>query len=57
MTQLYLALAEKLNLLPTGGSDYHGDNKDEITLGHGSGDLAVPYDLLIGLKNRKGERK
>ncbi len=57
MTRLYLTLAEKLNLLPTGGSDYHGDNKDEIALGRGFGNLAVPYDLLAGLKNRKGERK
>jgi predicted metal-dependent phosphoesterase TrpH len=57
MTSLYLALAERLGLLPTGGSDFHGENKQEIALGRGLGDLIVPYDLLAGLKKRKGDRK
>lgn len=45
-TQYYLQLAEKYNLLPTGGSDFHGSNKPEIKLGK----LAVPYHLLTKLK-------
>ena len=46
----YLALAKKYNLKPTGGSDFHGNNKGVIKLGHGVGDLRVPYELLTGLR-------
>ena len=50
-TQYYLQLAERYNLLITGGSDFHGSNKPEIKLGKGIGKLAVPYHLLAKLKN------
>lgn len=50
-TQYYLQLAERYNLLLTGGSDFHGSNKPEIKLGKGMGNLAVPYHLLVQLKN------
>lgn len=53
MTKDYLALAQKFDLQPTGGSDFHGANKTHIKLGRGRGGLAVPYDLLIGLRQRK----
>ncbi|MFH1090068.1 MAG: PHP domain-containing protein [Pseudomonadota bacterium] len=46
----YLFLARKLGLAPTGGSDYHGKNNDGVELGSGYGDLAVPYELLAGLR-------
>ena len=46
----YLALAKKYNLKPTGGSDFHGNNKAAIKLGRGVGDLQVPYELLAGLR-------
>lgn len=40
-------VAEKFNLLPTGGSDYHGANKPDIHLGIGrEGRLAVPDCIL-----------
>ena len=45
-------LARKYGLLLTGGSDYHGTYKPDITLVKGLGDLAVPYSLLEGLKSR-----
>lgn len=42
-------LAEKYTLLPTGGSDFHGDNKPGIQLGTGDGNLSVPAYFLIML--------
>lgn len=38
-------LAKKLDLLMTGGSDFHGAFKDDIRLGAGHGDLFVPFSL------------
>ena len=46
-------LAEKYDLLHSGGSDYHGANKPDIRLGVGRGDLAVPITVLDEIKNRK----
>ena len=42
-------LAEKYTLLPTGGSDFHGDNKPGVQLGTGDGKLSVPAYFLIML--------
>ena len=44
-------LARKYNLLPSGGSDFHGDNKPSIDMGTGRGNLAVPYKYLETLAN------
>lgn len=41
-TELYVRMAEKYGLVATGGSDYHGANKPDLTLGWGRGDLRVP---------------
>jgi len=57
MAEDFLALARKYDLLPTGGSDFHGENKPGVELGRGRGDLAVPYDFLAGLKQQKGESR
>lgn len=43
------ALAEKYTLLPTGGSDFHGDTIPGISIGTGDGNLAVPAYFLIML--------
>lgn len=37
--------AEKLGLLVTGGSDFHGDTESGIKPGRGTGDLHVPYGV------------
>lgn len=42
-------LAEKYALLPTGGSDFHGENKPGVQLGTGDGKLAVPAYMLMML--------
>jgi predicted metal-dependent phosphoesterase TrpH len=47
---LYLKLARDLNLLVTGGSDYHGANKPEITLGSMPSQAHLTYDLITALK-------
>jgi len=38
-------LADKYNLLHSGGSDFHGKNKPDIQLGIGRGNLDIPYEL------------
>ena len=43
-------LAEKHNLVLSGGSDYHGSTKPDIDLGSGRGNLQVPYDFLTRLR-------
>ena len=44
------SLANQLDLLQSGGSDYHGDNKPDILLGKGKGNLKVPYEFLEEIK-------
>lgn len=45
-SNLALEIAEQYGLLLSGGSDYHGDNKPDIALGSGRGDLAVPMEYV-----------
>ena len=45
-TAYFLKLAEKYNLLVTGGSDFHGSSKPHIRLGCGAGNLRVPQELF-----------
>lgn len=49
----YRAVATRHGLAVTGGSDYHGDNKPDLRVGTGRGDLAVPDDLLDELEARR----
>lgn len=44
------ALARRHGLIPSGGSDYHGRFKPEISLGVGRGDLVVPEQVLAELR-------
>ena len=46
MEREYFSLAEKYDLLISGGSDFHGSNKTDIKIGVGYGNLKIPYDLL-----------
>ncbi|WP_069997357.1 PHP domain-containing protein [Cellulosilyticum sp. I15G10I2] len=48
------ALCLKYKLLPTGGSDFHGENKPGLDIGIGYGDLKIPYDILDAMHNRLG---
>lgn len=46
----YLGYAREFNLMVTGGSDFHGENKPDIQLGRGRGSLVVPRALLDTLR-------
>lgn len=46
-------LARRHDLAPSGGSDYHGAYKPDLSLGVGTGDLHVPDDWLDGLEARR----
>lgn len=45
--------ANRYDLIMTGGSDFHGANKPQISLGSGRGNLKIPYSVLENLKNAK----
>ncbi|MBQ8769041.1 MAG: PHP domain-containing protein [Oscillospiraceae bacterium] len=51
-TALAQQIAAQFGLLPSGGSDYHGDNKPGIDLGVGRGDLRIPSSWLEDLRKR-----
>lgn len=46
-------LAAKYNLLLSGGSDFHGENKPGLDLGTGYGKLYVPEEVLLALKKAR----
>ena len=49
-TSRYLELAKRLDLLVTGGSDFHGATNPGIQVGRGKGNLKVPDTLLEPLR-------
>ena len=49
-TSRYLELAKRLDLLVTGGSDFHGAANPGIQVGRGKGNLKVPDTLLDPLR-------
>ena len=49
-TMTYLDVARRLDLLVTGGSDFHGVTKPDIEVGIGKGQLKVPEALLEPLR-------
>ena len=50
-TQQLMKIAERYNLLITGGSDFHGSNKPGVDLGSGFGDMTIPYEIINVLKS------
>lgn len=52
-TNFYADLCRKLDLLMSGGSDFHGDNKPGIALGRGKGGLRLSYDLVRRMKEAR----
>lgn len=50
LVEYYSGLAADLDLLPTGGSDFHGTLKPDIDLGSGrAGNVRVPFEYLRDL--------
>jgi 3',5'-nucleoside bisphosphate phosphatase len=51
-TREYLGLTQQLDLLVTGGSDFHGITKPGIEVGIGKGSLHIPTTLLPKMKGK-----
>lgn len=49
----FVALGQRLGMVVTGGSDYHGTHKPGLRLGSGRGGLKVPDDLLERLETQQ----
>ncbi len=50
-TEMFLSIAGKLNLIVTGGTDFHGANKPGIELGVFPGVDHIPYSVVTNIKN------
>lgn len=46
----YKTLAERHGLLVTGGTDYHGIEKNGLDIGIGRGEMKLPYSIVENLK-------
>ena len=46
----YMTLAERHGLLVTGGTDYHGIEKNGLDIGVGRGEMRLPYSIVADLK-------
>jgi len=46
----YMTLAERHGLLVTGGTDYHGIEKNGLDIGVGRGEMRLPYSIVENLK-------
>jgi predicted metal-dependent phosphoesterase TrpH len=52
----FAGLARRFGLIPTGGSDFHGDNKPAVRLGTGIDDnLSISYDVLDRMRQMIGQ--
>lgn len=55
-TECAKKLAEEFSLIKSGGSDFHGANKPEISMGTGKGNLSIPYECYENLEKRYREK-
>jgi predicted metal-dependent phosphoesterase TrpH len=53
MQREYQNLAKDMNLVATGGSDFHGSMSPDIRMGFGFGSLRVPDDIVARLEARR----
>jgi len=51
-TRLFAELAQRHDLLMTGGTDFHGSIHPDIEMGSGKDDLFIPYELYDKLVHR-----
>ena len=52
LTGKAIAIADEFGLKYSGGSDFHGDNKPDIAMGLGRGNLAIPLAFLTQLRSQ-----
>jgi len=51
--EMYQSLAEEFDLIITGGSDFHGENKPAVSMGTGrGGNLNLSYDVLARMRTQ-----
>ncbi|WAM32267.1 PHP domain-containing protein [Caldicellulosiruptor naganoensis] len=55
-TRQLLEIAKKLDFLISGGSDFHGDNKPDIEIGNGRGNLNIGKEILEELERKVAQR-
>jgi hypothetical protein len=55
-TTACVGIARRAGLIPTGGSDYHGDRKVGVRLGRTRGGGRIPYAVLADLRERLAAR-
>ena len=46
----YKTLADRYSLVSTGGTDYHGIEKNELDIGVGRGEMKLPYSIVEKIK-------
>ena len=51
----YKTLAERYSLLITGGTDYHGIDKNGLDIGVGRGEMKLPYLMVEKLKSARNQ--
>ncbi len=51
----YKGLAERYGLVTTGGTDYHGLEKEGLDVGVGKGDMKLPYSIVETLKTVRNQ--
>lgn len=51
-TRTYFQLAQRYDLVATGGTDFHGALKPEVQLGYGAGNFRVPLTAYTELQRR-----
>jgi len=51
--RMFQELADELDLVASGGSDFHGANKPYLELGTGDGTIAVEYPVWDALRGRR----
>ena len=56
MQEEYIALANRLGLGISGGTDFHGNNKPHIQIGRGGGNLSIPDSVWDELQKHRKNR-
>ena len=56
MQEKYQQMAKELDLLISGGTDFHAKMKPHISIGTGLGNLKIPYSLLDDIKEWRKNR-
>jgi len=53
---MMIEFAKEFELIPSGGSDYHGTNQPKINLATGYGEMRIPEGIYLDLKRYHEER-